>query len=448
MNNQAKDYGTHLSKADLPALAALGLLFALMLLASWQGWTQPLLDHGREMHLPARLLTGEQLYTDVQFLYGPFAPYFNALLYRLFGVHLAVLHVSGVFCAALILALIYWLSRQVLAVWPAAATAGLVLVVCALKSTANYVQPYAYAALYGLVFALLSLLWAVRFVQTRRVHQLGWAGLFAGLALLCKPELALPALAAAGAAWLLECLWQGRVAWRASVVLALAVLALPVAVYSALLARVPWRVLLRDNHVLFTNMPPQLVYFNRHISGLAQWPDSLWFSLAGLGVLAVWIGGSGLLAALLSGRLSGWQALAQRCGLLLAAGMLWRALALRVFGVPSDVTPFAAAVFVLPLLLAEFWSNPTNVASLPAAATGSKPPKPLPGSCTLKRVPRSLSHAGFTPPQPASPRGSWSSRLSTMVLYFSQLLARLLSSTVSQTIPDTRTGAAMCLVNH
>ena len=116
-------------------------------------------------------------------------------------MHLAVLHLSGAFCAALILGMIYWLSRQLLAVWPAAATTGLVLVVCALKSTANYVQPYAYAALYGLVFALLSLLCAVRFVQTRRVHQLGWAGLCAGLTLLCNPELALPALAAAGAAW-------------------------------------------------------------------------------------------------------------------------------------------------------------------------------------------------------------------------------------------------------
>lgn len=335
----------------MPALAVLGLLFGLLLLASWQCWTQPLLDHGREMNLPARLLAGEQLYTDVQFLYGPVAPYFNALLYRLFGVHLAVLHVSGVVCAVLILGLIYWLARQVLTVWPAASTTGLVLVVCALKSTANYVQPYAYAALYGLVFALVSLVCAVRFAQTRRVKQLACAGLFAGLALLCKPELALPALAAVGAAWWLECLWQKQVAWRAGMVLALSVLTLPVAVYSALLVRVPWRVLLDDNHVLFTNMPPQLVYFNRHISGLAQWPGSLWFSLAGLGVLAVWIGGSGLLGALLSRSVAGWQLLAKRAGMLLVAGLLWREAALRLLHVPSDVTPFAAAVFVLPVLL-------------------------------------------------------------------------------------------------
>jgi 4-amino-4-deoxy-L-arabinose transferase-like glycosyltransferase len=339
------------TRADYSALAALSLLFALLLLASWQRWTQPLLDHGREMNLPARILAGEQLYTDVQFLYGPFAPYFNALLYRLFGVHLAVLHAAGVFCAVLILGMVYWLSRQLLAVWPAAVTTGLVLVVCALKSTANYVQPYAYAALYGLVFALVSLVGAVRFIQTRRLRQLGWIGLCIGLALLCKPELALPALAAAGAAWLLECLMQRRVAWRTGITLVLSIIVLPVGVYSLILARVPWRVLLEDNHVLFTNMPPQLVYFNRHISGLAQWPGSLWFSLAGLGVFAVWIGGSGLLGAFFSRRVAGWQLLAKRAGVLLVVGLLWREIALRFFRVPSDVTPFASAVFVLPILL-------------------------------------------------------------------------------------------------
>jgi 4-amino-4-deoxy-L-arabinose transferase-like glycosyltransferase len=339
------------TRAEGAAGAALALLFACLLLASWQRWTQPLLDHGREMHLPARILAGEQLYTDVQFLYGPFAPYFNALLYGLFGVNLAVLHASGAVCAVLVLALIYCLARQVLDVWPAAATTGLVLVVCALKSTANYLQPYAYAALYGLLFSLVSLTFAVRFVQTWRKSWLRWAGLLAGLAVICKPELALAALAASGAAWLLECWTQRRVDWRGGLLLAGSVLLVPVIAYSLILRRVPWRVLLADNHVLFTEMPPQLVYFNRHISGLAQWPGSLWFSLAGLGVFAIWLGGSGLLAALVSRTEPAWRRLAQRAGLVLLAGLLWRAVAVLAFHVPSDVTPFAAAIFVLPVLL-------------------------------------------------------------------------------------------------
>src|SRR5215470_10367849 len=89
---------------------AIIILFFMMLVASWQRWTQPLIDHGREMNLPSRILAGERLYTDVQFLYGPFAPHFNALLYGIFGIHLSVLKASGAVCAILILLMIYRLA--------------------------------------------------------------------------------------------------------------------------------------------------------------------------------------------------------------------------------------------------------------------------------------------------------------------------------------------------
>src|SRR6185436_1845976 len=124
--------------------------------------------------------------------------------------------------------MVYWLARQLMSVWAATVTTGLVLVVCALKSTANYVQPYAYAALYGLVFALASLVALVAWERTRlacggldsnptdidETFPIAYAsrgraqallsGLFAGLSLIAKPEIALAALAAAGAAFWME----------------------------------------------------------------------------------------------------------------------------------------------------------------------------------------------------------------------------------------------------
>ncbi len=375
MNRPHHIFAGKLNKADGYALSVLSLLFLAALLASWQRWTQPLLDHGREMNLPARLLAGEQLYTDVQFLYGPFAPYFNALLYRLIGVHLSVLHLSGAVCAALILLMVYWLARQLLGVWAAAVTTGLVLVVCALKSTANYVQPYAYAALYGLVFALASLValvcWERRrlacggldsnptgAVETshtthasRRRSQILLAGLFAGLSLIAKPEIALAALAAVGAALCLESLTTRRWLWRELFSFAAPMLAVTLVTYAIILSRVPWRVLHEDNHIFFVGMPPQLIYFNRHISGLAQWPASLWFSLTGLGVFLLWLGACLTLGALLARRSSGWQTTFQRGLALLLIGVVWREAAIRYLHVPSDVTPFASAVFVLPGLI-------------------------------------------------------------------------------------------------
>ncbi|MFN0084662.1 MAG: glycosyltransferase family 39 protein [Blastocatellia bacterium] len=348
------------TRKDAWALLALAALFLGMLIASWQRWTQPLLDHGREMNLPARIAAGERLYLDVQFLYGPFAPYFNALLYRIFGVHLSVLKTIGALSAVWILLTVYRLAREWMNPWEAMVTTGLVLVTCALKSTANYIQPYAYAALYGTGFALSSLLATAGYLRAaaekRRgdaAKRIGISGILAGMALISKPEIALAAAAAAGAALLVDGLRTRRMPWRESVVFALSVLVVPLTTYGIILREVPLGTLLERNHILFSNMPPQLVYFNRHISGIAQWPRSFWFSLAGIGVFALWTGIAAVAGSLLSMRgREDWRG-ALRIGLLaLFLGALAREAAIRLFHVASDVTPFASAVFVLPAVIA------------------------------------------------------------------------------------------------
>ena len=329
------------------AVALLLLAYGLLLCATWQRWTQPLIDHGREMNLPARLAAGETLYRDVQFLYGPFAPYFNATLYRLFGIHLNVLHAAGALAGALILLLLYWLARQLMTVPQAFAVAALALVTCALKSTGNYVQPYAYAALYGLLFSLVSLACLVRFTQIRRWQWMSGAGLCAGLAVISKWELALGALAAAGVMWLALSWEARRVQWRDGFAFALPVLGVAAIAFRLVLARVPLSVLLNDNHILFTAMPPQLVYFNLHVSGLARWPQSLWFTVTGLPMLTFWFGGCLTLSAVLAR-----ERATLRSGLLwLAASALLLFAAFKLLHVPQAVTPFASAVLLLPCVI-------------------------------------------------------------------------------------------------
>src|SRR5262245_20478469 len=371
MNSKPEKFQGLFRTRDAFALIALTLLFMAMLIASWQRWTQPLLDHGREMNLPSRVLAGEQLYGDVQFLYGPFAPYFNALLYRIFGVHLSVLKISGAISAILILLLIYWLSRQLMEVWESTVTTALVLVICTLKSTANYIQPYAYAALYGLVFALFSLANIIGILRSRsesrsqpekignparlskgEIRKLVLAGLFAGLSLISKPEIALAAFGAAAAALIIESVSIRRWLWSYAVWFALPVLVVASAAYGFILSRVPLHVLLNDNHILFTNMPPQLVYFNRHISGLATWPVSMWFTLSGLGVFVMWTGICATLGALASMRTrSGWPTALKTGAFLLIAGAVWREAAIKRLHVPSDVTPLASAAIMLPAMI-------------------------------------------------------------------------------------------------
>src|SRR5215207_4522448 len=94
--------------------SAIFLVFSAMLAVSWRRWTSPIADSGREMDLPLRLLEGELLYRDVHYLYPPFAPYFNVLLYRIFGVHLDVLHAVGILCSITIAVLCYRIARRLL----------------------------------------------------------------------------------------------------------------------------------------------------------------------------------------------------------------------------------------------------------------------------------------------------------------------------------------------
>jgi 4-amino-4-deoxy-L-arabinose transferase-like glycosyltransferase len=371
MGQQKQSSARVLTRNDVIALAALAVFFILNLAGTWQRWTQPLIDHGREMNLPTRILSGEQLYIDIQFLYGPFAPYFNATLYRIFGIHLTTLKVSGALCAILISLLVYWLSRQLMSVWEAALTTGVVIVICALKSTANYVQPYAYAALYALVFGLVSLASTVNYLRLRQKKWIILSGVFVGMVLITKPEVTVAAMSAAVLALLLESIDARRLLWREASLFALPVLIITSSVYGMILSRVPLRVLLNDNHILFTNMPQQLVYFNQYVSGIGKWPMSLWYTLTGVGIFALWSGGSAVLGTLVSARKQeGWSKSLRIGGLVLMIGVIFRVLAVEIFGVSREVTPFASAVIVLPSLIGiissrmlQTWRNGGEISS-------------------------------------------------------------------------------------
>src|SRR5215475_2648429 len=338
------------SPLPAPQLAII-VLFIVMLAASWQRWTQPLIDHGREMNLPARIMAGERVYSDVQLLYGPFAAYFNALLYRVFGIHLSVLKAAGAVCAILILLMIYGLARALMSEWESFLVAGLTLILCALKSTANYIQPYAYAALYGLVFSLGSLSATVNYIKSRANSRLVLAGSLAGLSLIAKPEIALAGLAAGLTALIAESLVERKPLWLGAVAFSAPVAIIAAVTYSIVLSRTPLRILLEDNHVLFTEMPQQLIYFNRQISGLAQWPSSLWFSLAGIGVFALWVGVCAVIGAIASRKQAEWRGALKAGLIIVCAGAIWTVVAIRFSSMSGNVTPFTAAAFILPALV-------------------------------------------------------------------------------------------------
>ena len=259
-------------------------LFLLMLLLSWRRWTSLIVDTGREMDLPLRLLRGELLYRDIHYLYPPLSPYFNALLYRVFGVYLEVLNVSGVICALVIVALCYAIARRVLAEREAILATLAIIVWCIFKPEGNLIAPYAFAALHGMIFALGTLLATLRYGEQRKWREALFAGVLIGLAGITKQEFALTAAVTWSAGVLFIHRRNVKKLLLRLVVPASIAIAIASPVYAYFLSRVGWQTLIEDCHLLYTKIPTSLVFYNSARTGLDHPFASLLQMLGGAAV--------------------------------------------------------------------------------------------------------------------------------------------------------------------
>ena len=253
------------------AWAFLAAVFALLLAVSWQQWANLLIDSGREMNTPLRLLRAERLYSDVYYLYGPLAPYLNAALYAIFGTHLNTLYAAGAAAAIVLLVLVFRLAEKLTGTWEALLAAWAVTVLCVFKQGGNYVVPYAYAAVYGTLLGLGSLVAQVRYVHRPQSRQaqgrqsLLLAGLLAGLALICKLEFGFAATAS-----LIAVAMSEKPGDRVRVLargLAPAFI-IPLATYGLMLSVMSSDAVLKDTFLWPPHIPAELIYFNRSKLGL------------------------------------------------------------------------------------------------------------------------------------------------------------------------------------
>ncbi len=294
-----RSISAHLKSAIRNPQSAIFIAFAAMLAVSWRRWTSPIADSGREMDLPLRLLEGEMLYRDVHYLYPPLSPYFNALLYRIFGAHLDVLHASGIACAVMIAWLCYRIARRLLPPAEASVATTGVIVWCIFKPAGNLISPYSFAALYAMLLGLGALLMTLRYaagvqsavlcntvgadlcvcpggVQPNRGRHTGlplrgyiiFAGILVGLAAITKQEFAFAAAATVAAAviHLRRTQWKPLIADLALAAIPAMLIAAPV--YGWLLQTVGWETLVADCHLFYTHLPKSLVFYNAHRTGL------------------------------------------------------------------------------------------------------------------------------------------------------------------------------------
>jgi len=196
-------------------LLALIALWAARVYATWAAWGNLTIDSGHEMYVPALLAGGKLLYRDVWWMYGPAAPYFNAELFRIFGVHLNVLYWAGSL-SALGSAIFLYLSGMRLSSRLAGWTAGAVLVTEAFQpSLFCFPLPYSFAAVYGCLVGCLFLWLALRAAQSARWLWMLGAGTAAALALLTKPEFGMACYATIVALIAIRLIRQRSWNWKA-----------------------------------------------------------------------------------------------------------------------------------------------------------------------------------------------------------------------------------------
>ncbi len=317
----------------LPVLL-LTLAFAHNAALGWRKWGDLYVDVGRELELPRQLLSGRLLYGDLRFYYGPLAPYVNAVLYHLFGVHLDVLMGAGLLTAALMTVVLYRLARQFMGRPMATLTASAFLYLCAFAhlsppSIFNFVLPYTYSATYGTLAASASLYFLVRHVATgrRRDHVLATSALV--LAALAKIEALVPALLA-HAAYLGWACTRGRAGRTGTVAVYATATGVILAVYGGFLAAAGPGVL-TDN--LGGVLNPQSAFYISVVMGTR---DSL-SSLARVVLSVALLGVTVLVAHALTSRLD------RRLG---------AATAMAVSGVTYAMLPISVSLRGLPVLVA------------------------------------------------------------------------------------------------
>lgn len=268
------------------------------------------------MNQPWRLANGEMLYSDVRHIYGPLSPYIHSILYRLFGASLNVLYGSGIVTAILIIGLCYWLSRQLMN-RPASLAATLsVMWLCAFKQAGNYILPYSYSALHGCALGLLTLALLVLAVKSipppqatlpqdgsvnslpstkepsvaqidanpfkllPTVYYLLLAGAFAALTLLAKTEMGVAAIAVGLVTSIILAYPNFRRVLALTACFLLPAIIISLAAYGYIISIVGWQVFANESFLLLQNVPPELVYFNKRMSGFDRPMQSI-VSIAG-----------------------------------------------------------------------------------------------------------------------------------------------------------------------
>lgn len=175
---------------DLKFLILLWGILILAIIATYAHHGHLLIDCGREVYYPAQILLGKVLYKDIFNIYGPFSYMFNAVLFRIFGINLNVLYLTGCLCSFAIVTLIYTISRRFFSEFLSFSVSAYTISLGILTlNLFNFIFPYSYGMLYGFVSFLISIWLLFKYQENpKKTFFLYLSSFFAGLCITSKYE--------------------------------------------------------------------------------------------------------------------------------------------------------------------------------------------------------------------------------------------------------------------
>jgi hypothetical protein len=183
-------------------LAAVG---AVLFAESYLRWGHPIIDLGRDLYVPSRLLEGQVLYRDLLYNYGPLAPYLLALVVALLGDGLPVFAGFGIAVGLAALAALYATAHRLGGAALGFSAALLFLVLSFFANSTwgcNFVLPYSFAATLGTAASLWSFYFLLRYLYDGRRGAFLIASVgFLFLAVLAKQEIGLGIALVHALAW-------------------------------------------------------------------------------------------------------------------------------------------------------------------------------------------------------------------------------------------------------
>ena len=122
-----------------------------------------MVDSFREAYIPSEVIKGQVLYKNIFTIYAPFSYLFNALLFKIFGVHLSVLYFAGLFATFGILNFVFAIANRFMNKTYSLSIVLFIISVSVLSPNVfNFYFPYSYGILYGILFILASIYFALK----------------------------------------------------------------------------------------------------------------------------------------------------------------------------------------------------------------------------------------------------------------------------------------------